>query len=381
MKEYRSIIIPNIFILIYGFSLFIFFKLPSFKKIKSSYVYSTLTVMISILFTLSIKKGGFATQGLSSQLQLVIPLPSLLITKNFQFEDEKLTITEENDNNVVLIIDESVSFEFFKKAIKIEDSENKFFSNIKKFYSIHNCSAQSVFSLMNGIKLGDNKILIRKNLWVVAKENGYKTIYLSGQEKESNYQYLQSPNEIQNIDDKIFFSSFEHKQRDKEILRNLIQIIRKGKKQFVVVIKNGSHFPYHNKFDLEKYDLNAESNNKLIYTYSLKENSVEFLKELFTNANDHTKILYLSDHGQDFQNKSFKHCNSTNPSTNEWEIPFIYYDIQGNDIKKINNLEVYDLVLSLFGVDRKKLKSTENYLFYGNFNTRFDTNLQFKKTP
>ena len=61
-------------------------------------------------------------------------------------------------------------------------------------------------------------------------------------------------------------------------------------------------------------------------------------------------------------------------------MPFIYYDFQGNDIKDINNLEVYDLVLSLFGIKREKFKSSTNYLFYGNLNTRFDTNLKFKET-
>ena len=45
---------------------------------------------------------------------------------------------------------------------------------------------------MNGLKVNDEKIIIRKNLWVIAKENGYETVYLSGQEKENNYQYLQS---------------------------------------------------------------------------------------------------------------------------------------------------------------------------------------------
>ena len=380
IQEYSSVIIPNFLVLIYGFLLPIFFKVSQLHINKDGYIYSGIVLIICLLATLSIKRGGFATQGLPTQLQVVIPIPSLLITKNFEFEDEKIIIEEEKNENIVLIIDESVSFEFFIKAIEIDDSENEYFNNTKKFYSIHNCSAQSVFSLMNGLKVNDEKIIIRKNLWVIAKENGYETVYLSGQEKENNYQYLQSPNDIRNIDKKIFFSKYDHKKRDNEILKNLIPILKKGKKKFVVVIKNGSHFPYHNKFDLDKYGLNKENNDELIYTYSLKENSVEFLKKLFVSIDEDTRVLYLSDHGQAFQNKSFKHCNSTNPSIKEWEVPFIYYDFQGNDIKDINNLEVYDLVLSLFGIKREKFKSSTNYLFYGNLNTRFDTNLKFKET-
>ena len=86
-------------------------------------------------------------QGLPTQLQVVIPIPSLMITKNFEFENEKIIIEEERNENIVLIIDESV-IEFFMQAIEIDDSENEYFNNTKKFYSIHNCSAQSVFSLI-----------------------------------------------------------------------------------------------------------------------------------------------------------------------------------------------------------------------------------------
>ena len=53
--------------------------------------------------------------------------------------------------------------------------------------------------------------------------------------------------------------------------------------------------------------------------------------------------------------------------------------MKGNNIKDINNLELYDLVLSLFGIEREIFKSSANYLFYGNLNTRYNTNLNFKK--
>ena len=162
IQEYSSVIIPNFLVLIYGFLLPIFFKVSQLHINKDGYIYSGIVIIICLLATLSIKRGGFATQGLPTQLQVVIPIPSLLITKNFEFEDEKIIIEEEKNENIVLIIDESVSFEFFIKAIEIDDSENEYFNNTKKFYSIHNCSAQSVFSLMNGLKVNDEKIIIRK---------------------------------------------------------------------------------------------------------------------------------------------------------------------------------------------------------------------------
>ena len=50
------------------------------------------------------------------------------------------------------------------------------------------------------------------------------------------------------------------------------------------------------------------------------------LKKYLSN-DEYTRVLYLSDRDKLFKIKA-KHCNSTNPSIKEWEVPFIYYDFQ-----------------------------------------------------
>ena len=155
------------------------------------------------------------------------------------------------------------------------------------------------------LKVNQDNIVLRKNLWLHAKEANYETLYFSAQEKLGNYQYLQTIKELTNIDEKYFFNNFNEKERDKILLQKLIDVSSKKDNQFIVIIKNGSHFPYFNKFDLNKFNLNKNSDKNLVYTYSIKENSINFLKDLISKFKKNSDIIYLSDHGQYLKKKNF----------------------------------------------------------------------------
>ncbi len=335
-------------------------------------------IFLFLLFSISIKRGGFATQGLPSQLQVLIPLPLIFFSENFEYSDEKLSFNESfKQKNLILIIDESVSYEYFIKAKKKKDDE--YFKYLKKFYSIHNCSAQAVFSLMNGIKVNQDNIVLRKNLWLRAKEANYKTLYFSAQEKPRNYQYLQTINELNHIDEKYFFSHFDEKDRDSVLLEKLIDVSSKKENQFIVIIKNGSHFPYFNKFDLKKFNLNKNSDKNLVYTYSIVENSINFLKTLISKFEKNSDIIYLSDHGQYLENKKLSHCNSENPEIEEWEIPLLYFRNKINEPVNIkSNLNLYDFIITRMGFRTELSQRKKNKLFYGNFNKRLNRQIKFK---
>ena len=98
------------------------------------------------------------------------------------------------------------------------------------------------FSFINGLKLQGDQLILRRNLWFLAKYSGYQTIYLSAQEKNDRYQYLQMPSDLKNIDQKMFFGNMIPAMRDQIILKELLDLITKKSNQFIVVIKNGSHF-------------------------------------------------------------------------------------------------------------------------------------------
>ncbi len=379
LNQYKNDLISNLLIMLVGiFSIFNYQKINNFLFFKKYLIQISVLFFITI-FSISFSRGGFGTQGLPSQLQVFIPLPFLGITNSFEFKKEDYAYIKPKNNNVVLIIDESISYKYFKKALSINTSQNEIFSNIKKFYSLHNCSAQSVFSIINGIQYIGENLLLRENLWSMAKKNGYRTVYISGQEKENQYQYLQSPSELMLIDEKFFFGNEINSKRDNSILIKLTNLLRTSKKQFIVVIKNGSHFPYYDQFDISKYKLDKNNNLQNVYLYSIKENSIDFLKKLISEIDRNSEILYLSDHGQYFNDKKLSHCNSFDPNIEEWEIPLLNYSKKSNEIKISSNLHIYDLIAEKMGYYKVISSSMYNLLFYGNIHTRFGHKPKFKK--
>ncbi len=375
--NYKKKFLINFMIFLFGFCLLIY-GINDLKINSKKHYYFSL-VFFTALLSISLNRGGFATQGLPSQLQVLIPLPLILFSENFEYSNNKVSFnSNKKQNNVILIIDESISFEYFVKAIESgTDLEN--FKHLKKFYSIHNCSAQAVFALMNGIKFQKNNIILRQSLWTLAKKADYKTFYFSAQEKPGKYQYLQTLKELSLIDEKFFFSNFKNKERDKILLKKLIEVTSREDNQFIVVIKNGSHFPYFDKFDLEKYNLKEDSDYKLIYTYSILENSINFLEELLKKLKKNSDLIYLSDHGQLLNKQKLSHCNSVNPEVEEWEIPLLYFKNNQNEpIEISSNLFLYDFIIKKMGFTNEVYTNKNNKLFYGNFNKRLNKQLKFK---
>ncbi len=376
--EYKKVIIKNF--IIFLFALILVINSQNINIFFTTFRFRFLSLFFFIfLFVFSFFRGGFGTQGLPSQLQVLVPFPFLFMTSNYEIIYDNIEIKEEIQNKLVLIIDESISYKYFQKALKISDENIDYFLGLKPFYSIHNCSAQSVFALINGMQFKDSKMYLRENLWSLAKKNGYKTTYISAQEKDDRYQYMQSPEELRFIDKKIFFGNFDRSIRDELTLKKLINLIDSDEKQFIVVIKNGSHFPYHAQFNLEKYNLTNQQNIDTIYMYSIKENSVDYLKKLISIMDKKTEIIYISDHGQYIAENKLTHCNSINPNVNEWIIPFLYYSkfLDKKDNIKISNLTLYDFILAKFGYSVDISSEETNYLFYGNINQRFGNELKY----
>lgn len=335
----------------------------------------------SSMFSFSISRGGFGQHGLPSQLKALIPFTLVNFTQNFQLNNEfKYKKNSIEKKSKILIIDESISFDYFKKSLTFEDfklvSNKNFFENTRKFYSLHNCSAQSVWSLFNGLVLSNGKYYIRKNLWKIAKENDYETLYFSAQEKKGSYQYLQKPKELIYIDNKFFYGSVSNKIRDIKILDDLKKNIKIKKNQFIVILKNGSHFPYSSQFDYKKYELDiGDVNTEKMYLYSIKENTINFLDQLAeVIKNKDFEIFYLSDHGQNVLDGGLTHCNSNSPIKSEWEIPLLIYNVNDTSEEKIkNNFSLYDAISNSLGENTigNNTNSNLNYLFYGSLNRRF----------
>lgn len=380
--EFKDNILPNAIILILGTAI-IFYPYNSRFLVKKKF--NQILLIFGLLFFLSstiisFKRGGYGLQGFPSQLKVLIPFPLLLLSENLSKIDFELLQSKKNRDNVILIIDESVSYDFFVKAKNLADFDNSLFKEVRKFYSIHNCSAQSVFSLINGLKFEQDDFFLRENLWSVAKRGGYKTVYLSAQEKANKYQYLQKPYELMKIDEKYFFGNIDNVNRDKEILKKLLTLIKEDSSQFIVVIKNGSHYPYKSKFEYKKYNLAQDDENELFYLYSIKENSVNFLKKLFLNANPTDRFFYISDHGQNLVKDEITHCNSSNPRVKEWEIPILLHNIHNDIANSIKtNFLLYDAILKVFGYENSVEENRKKILLYGSISKRFGKKIKYKR--
>ena len=384
--EYQFFILKNVLILILGFFVIIF-DLKSFmvfKNIKYFYSRSVLVFLLTCSLFFSISRGGYGQHGLPSQVNFLIPFVLSKFSKNIEIKEiENFVSKSISKKSKILIIDESISYNFFLKALHLNKniSKNDIFKNLKRFYSIHNCSAQSLWSLINGLGFKDGDYFIQKNIWEISKKNGYENIYISAQETKNSYQYLQKPNELILLDKKFFYGNFQREQRDQRILEDLPKILNLHKKQFIIIIKNGSHFPYKDQFDYTKYNLNEKDEKKIMYKYSILENSIKFLIELkkLLDIND-IELVYLSDHGQNVESDKVPHCNSVKPNINEWEIPLLFYNFNKNiNTTLLSNMSLYGVILESLGVKVKHLPLEKHHLFYGNINKRFKNVIKRKE--
>ena len=87
--NYRKDFFLNLSIFIFGFFLVVN-GIKGFKFLNKKQIYFSL-IFLFTLFSISFSRGGFATQGLPSQLQALIPLPLVFFSKNFEFSSQKLS--------------------------------------------------------------------------------------------------------------------------------------------------------------------------------------------------------------------------------------------------------------------------------------------------
>ena len=118
--EYKKVIIKNFTILLFAFLLVI--NSQNINNFFTTLRFRFLSLFFFIfLFVFSFFRGGFGTQGLPSQLQVLVPFPFLFMTSNYEIIYDNIEIKEEIQNKLVLIIDESISYKYFQKALKVSD--------------------------------------------------------------------------------------------------------------------------------------------------------------------------------------------------------------------------------------------------------------------
>lgn len=302
--------------LCYGLAIWILYLFP--KRIQFSYAF-----LIVIVFVLKpVLLGSYKTPNIfypSLYNTLNTFACSISQSKNFHFQHsfspyQVETHHKTTPQNIILILGESLRFDhlslfdYQRKTTPFLDSlKNHPNFAYKKAVSSGVTTSTSIPMFFNLVREPGNLSLLQNkiaNLFRLAKENNYKTFWLSSQELAliqdvaSNF-----------IDQAVTSNSLvTRKNRDEHIL-SLFKDLDLGEKNFIVIHQRTPHEPYekqykHRKEQFEIDDVNVRDRKaRAINTY---DNAVRFydflIQETFQIAQQKFSkdfyIMFTSDHGE-----------------------------------------------------------------------------------
>ncbi|HYC47532.1 MAG TPA: sulfatase-like hydrolase/transferase [Burkholderiales bacterium] len=223
--------------------------------------------------------------------------------------------------HVVLVVDESVTHEAYKKLIAprvrtlpaIEYGEAA---------STANCSAASNALLRWGVeraRIREPGYDPRTNpmIWGYAKAAGFRTVLIDGQSTGNMHNYV-NPREFALIDE--FVAADRGPDTDHHIARMLNERLRRPGREFIYVVKRGAHFPYEMNYPAGTVPADASRAAK--YAAAITHASAGFFAGLDRTAPlSDVLMIYTSDHGQDFRERA-AHCNPR-PRAAEYSVPLV----------------------------------------------------------
>jgi len=312
---------------------------------------------------------------------------------------------KEQFRNIVWIIDESVVGDFLsingyeKQTTPYLDKLNKTSQKIFNFgvaSSVSNCSAASNLFLRIGLNPKkefdvENQMFTLPTIFQYAKRAGYTTWFMDSQTKENHLQNYLTLYDKESMDHfETLGPEVKRIDRDKKFLNDMIKIIndKKSKKNFIVLVKYGAHFPYlltydhsYSPFkpvmDVSYGGMDMEHKEQQMNTYlnSLYYNTDLYLKELVEKANLKDSIVfYTSDHGQNLletENLKRPHCNDDQVVRHEVSVPLIVFQEHAKDLfqkdKKLfySHIQLFPTTLALFGYDKTLVDKYGKTLFDG----------------
>lgn len=362
---------------------------------------ANIVVALMVLGTSSIVvwRNGYGMLGMPYQVSSIFPLPITLFSENFSVVDY-YGHSEEVANSIVLIVDESIAFKQFKQVEALvregalpgfngRELALKFAANATSFRSLHNCSALSVWGLVNGLHLVSGDIKITPSLWKRASDAGFKTVYISAQEVEGQHQYLQTLSDFSHMDERHYFGHFPRYERDVEAVRTLLDVLSSGQKKFVLLVKNGSHFPYTQQLPKDESGRDWLSKNlpenERDYLLSIYHNTYRFLGTFIEGIpkENPPMVFYTSDHGQNLRAPGFAHCNSEDPHPDEWIVPLSFANVPDEVVDLVDyNSTLHDSIVHAMGysktADHIELANGD-ILLYGSLNSRLSSEVKIYK--
>lgn len=245
----------------------------------------------------------------------------------------------QSDNNIILVLGESMrSREHLKERYELFENYN-----YKTILSGATNTDVSVPLLLSGA-LSPKTLDLQNNLFLLAKQNGYKTSFFTTQSQKS-LQYILPYLSTGHID--IF--QVEGSQDDKKLLAYL-KTLSLNEKNFIVLQMQGEHSPYI-------YYENANRSDPIAQRYHLSMlYSDSILRQLMTYVGDHSSkpyiFIFVSDHGEMLGEEGKTGHNRFEKEI--YSVPLVIHSNLETHLEKIvSHHDIYELIYHYLGYTKE----------------------------
>ncbi|WP_257307432.1 sulfatase-like hydrolase/transferase [Geothrix campi] len=284
---------------------------------------------ITLSYGAFLARGGagamlFFPANFESSLHALALSAEPLIRHRTPRDEQPIPIIKEPINpsvkHVVLIIDESIEANVFQEAMKGIRIENA--KNLGIGYSFGNNSPSSNLMLrrLADPSLPDQSIRQFPSVFELAKQQGFTTTYLDAQGvlSDRDVQDYFDAKDTKFIDNIPPLKEYGPRhQRDINAMRILLDVLPKQEKSFILVNKQGIHFPYLQNLPPEMASVPDP------YRTSVERTSINFLVGIAPHLPPGTLVFYTSDHGQNFHGRAPHNNMAGECSVSEWQVPIV----------------------------------------------------------
>jgi glucan phosphoethanolaminetransferase (alkaline phosphatase superfamily) len=267
---------------------------------------------------------------------------------------------------IILVVDESVTHAIYDKVIAPAVVHLPAL-DFGEAASTANCSAASNALLRWGLEKdrltqADYDPRTNPTIWGYARTAGFRTVLIDGQSNGAMHNYL-STKEVALIDE--FVPAFSGRDTDHKIAAMLNDRLARPGREFIYVVKHGTHFPYEMNYPAGAAPDDAPRPVK--YAAAVSYSSRGFFDRLARDLElSGVLLIYTSDHGQDLVDRS-THCNP-NPRDAEYSVPLIVvtraralHELLGQDKSmhsRASHLNIFPTLLYSMGYAREWLEAT-----------------------
>lgn len=245
----------------------------------------------------------------------------------------------QRDNNIILVLGESMrSREHLKERYKLFENYN-----YKTILSGATNTDVAVPLLLNGA-LSPKTLDLQNNLFLLAKQNGYKAAFFTTQSQKS-LQYIAPYLSTEHIDTFKVAGSRD----DKELLAHL-KTLSLDEKSFIVLQMQGEHSPYI-------YYENANRSDSIEKRYHLSMlYSDAILRQLMAYVSSHSTkpylFIFVSDHGEMLGEEGKTGHNRFEKEI--YSVPLVIHSNLETHIEKIlSHYDIYELVYHYLGYTKE----------------------------